>query len=290
MTISKNIRKLLAEGEGTNVEYKQEISKPLKDSFVAFANTKGGYVLIGVQDTMDKNGRQIGKIVGIQLSDYTRNQIQSAADSTNDKIDIHIDEQYDENGKGIYVIHIPEGKHKPYCTTKGRYLLRRDGQNCPITPIMMQAFFSPKMDKTSGPLKKLYLNELHKIKRILRECIINIKESQHWYLNYDYYHQELAELVENLTINDKLLLINCRKFLKMYSQSAELLRKQYFANQNESLNRMAKNLGISGDFEKRQSNEEPAKDKLQHIDMDELKKRLNNLYIVISRQIDAFLG
>ena len=52
MTID-DIRKIIAQGEGTSVEFKkakEKVPKSLYETVVSFANTRGGYILLGVDD------------------------------------------------------------------------------------------------------------------------------------------------------------------------------------------------------------------------------------------------
>ncbi|HEY3295523.1 MAG TPA: ATP-binding protein [bacterium] len=141
MSLSEGTKRLLAGGEDIEVEYKTKVTQDFNDTLVAFANASGGVCLIGVEDAEDENGRHIGRVVGIEICDRTRGQIQSRADQTLDRIPISIEDETDEDGRGIYIVSIPEGQSKPYCTGGGRYLIRRDGQKCPMTPRMIGNFY-----------------------------------------------------------------------------------------------------------------------------------------------------
>ena len=125
MALSERTKWLLAGGEGIETEYKTKITQEFNEILVAFANTKGGVCLFGVQDDKDNEGRHIGKVVGIEISDRMRGRIQSRADQTIDKIEITIETESDDEGKGIYIVTVDEGTNKPYCTGGGRYLVRR---------------------------------------------------------------------------------------------------------------------------------------------------------------------
>ena len=146
MAISERTKWLLAGGEGIEIEYKTKIAQEFNEIIVAFANTKGGVCLFGVQDDKDNEGRHIGKVVGIEISDRMRGRIQSRADQTIDKIEITIETESDDEGKGIYIVTVDEGTNKPYCTGGGRYLVRRDGQNCSITPNMMERLIEHRIN------------------------------------------------------------------------------------------------------------------------------------------------
>ncbi|MFK5976306.1 MAG: ATP-binding protein, partial [Sulfurovum sp.] len=55
----KSIIELIKSGENQTIEFKTSFQKEVISSIVAFANAKGGKVLIGVSDS--------GKIIGIQI-------------------------------------------------------------------------------------------------------------------------------------------------------------------------------------------------------------------------------
>ena len=56
----KDVNALIEEGEGFSLEFKRRISSPEKiaRTIIAFANTKGGIILFGVDDD--------GSIVGVE--------------------------------------------------------------------------------------------------------------------------------------------------------------------------------------------------------------------------------
>lgn len=56
----KDVKRLIEEGEGFEIEFKRKVSTPEKiaRALIAFANTKGGHVLFGVDDD--------GSIVGVE--------------------------------------------------------------------------------------------------------------------------------------------------------------------------------------------------------------------------------
>jgi predicted HTH transcriptional regulator len=68
-----NIRELILRGEGTTLDFKKTItsSEKIAKSLVAFANNKGGVLLIGVSDD--------GNIVGVKSEDEERYMITRAA-------------------------------------------------------------------------------------------------------------------------------------------------------------------------------------------------------------------
>ncbi len=56
-----DLRKLIKGGETETLEFKASFDKETIETAVAFANTKGGIILIGVSDKGRINGIQIGK-------------------------------------------------------------------------------------------------------------------------------------------------------------------------------------------------------------------------------------
>ena len=58
---SEDLKKLLEGGESETVEFKASFDKEILETSAAFANTKGGVILIGVSDRGDIKGVQIGK-------------------------------------------------------------------------------------------------------------------------------------------------------------------------------------------------------------------------------------
>lgn len=69
-----NIRKLILEGEGTTLDFKNTITscEKIAKTLVAYANNKGGRLLIGVADD--------GRIVGVKSEDEEKYMITKAAD------------------------------------------------------------------------------------------------------------------------------------------------------------------------------------------------------------------
>jgi ATP-dependent DNA helicase RecG len=59
----ETILDLIKKGESETVEFKSTLDQAAIETLAAFANTKGGYVFVGVADS--------GKIVGVQLGNET---------------------------------------------------------------------------------------------------------------------------------------------------------------------------------------------------------------------------
>jgi predicted HTH transcriptional regulator len=99
---------LIEEGENLQCEFKRKFSTPEKIAreMIAFANTKGGYILFGVDD--DK------KIIGVESEKETTELVKDAAlNFCEPPLEPAI--QYKEiSGKEIAIVTVPESNTKPH--------------------------------------------------------------------------------------------------------------------------------------------------------------------------------
>ena len=105
----KQIKNLILTGEGYHIEFKRTLDKSLIDEVCAFANSSGGYILMGVDDNK--------KIKGIDTSNRFRSQIQDTLSRLQPKLNITV-----EVKKNLIVIHVPEGQEKPYGCPRGFFM------------------------------------------------------------------------------------------------------------------------------------------------------------------------
>jgi predicted HTH transcriptional regulator len=107
----RDVLRLIEEGEGFEVEFKRKVSTPEKiaRALVAFANTKGGYILFGVDDD--------GSIIGVESEKSEVDLILHAGESLClPRIEPLID-IVPFNGKDVIVAYVPESQDKPYYFT-----------------------------------------------------------------------------------------------------------------------------------------------------------------------------
>jgi predicted HTH transcriptional regulator len=107
----RDVRELIEEGEGFEVEFKRKVSTPEKiaRALVAFANTRGGYILFGVDDD--------GSIVGVESEKSEVDLILQAGEEfcvpeIHPGIDIVA-----VRGKDVIVAYIAESPDKPHYFT-----------------------------------------------------------------------------------------------------------------------------------------------------------------------------
>jgi len=104
---------ILQEGEGYKVEFKEALSN-IDRELVAFANSSGGRILLGVTDD--------GVIKGVPVTNEFKSRIQDIANNCRPKIKIAIDRMED-----VLVIAVREGEDKPCECSSGFY--KRIGSN-----------------------------------------------------------------------------------------------------------------------------------------------------------------
>lgn len=187
--MSLYINNLILEGEHEQQDFKYEISdaKKIARTFAAFANTKGGRLLIGVKDN--------GNISGIR-SDEEEYMAEAAADIyCKPKVPYEV-VQHTINEKVILEIIIPESNNKPH---KAPW---KDGS--------MKAFVRVNDENFVAPEVQL---EIWKLKHQNKKLIVR----------YDDYEQKLFLLVREkgeITISDFIKHCKIKRYLavKILSQ------------------------------------------------------------------------
>ncbi|MBE0523981.1 MAG: putative DNA binding domain-containing protein [Methanosarcinales archaeon] len=115
-----NLPDLIKTGESENIEFKEKFDEQTIESAVAFANTKGGIIFIGVSDKNNIKGINVGK----ETLNQWANQI---SQSTNPRIIPEL-EKIKVDGKTVIAVKIKENPIKPI-SKKGRCLKRVDSSN-----------------------------------------------------------------------------------------------------------------------------------------------------------------
>ncbi|MQY79008.1 MAG: transcriptional regulator [Bacteroidetes bacterium] len=120
-----NIDKILRSGESLTVEFKESFDRESLETVVAFANTRGGIILIGV----DNNGIVKGISVGTDTMVNWSNQISQVTEPTV----IPELESVPINGKYVVIIKIKEYPLKPV-SFRGRCFKRVSNSNRQMSP------------------------------------------------------------------------------------------------------------------------------------------------------------
>jgi len=104
----EQIKQWIREGEGSQLEFKTQVPDTWKiaKTICAFANTRGGHIVVGVMDN--------GEIVGIIDQQNEINKLKAAAyQYCYPAVDIEF-EIYTDNYLPILVVKVSEGHEKPY--------------------------------------------------------------------------------------------------------------------------------------------------------------------------------
>lgn len=100
----------LAEGEGLTIEFKERLSN-LDKEIVAFANTVGGVIYLGVDD--------MGKIIGIPIDNALKSQVTDIAYNCDPSIQIRLEAF---PAQKVLAIHIDKGINRPYRCKEGFFV------------------------------------------------------------------------------------------------------------------------------------------------------------------------
>ncbi|MFC2062195.1 ATP-binding protein [Elusimicrobiota bacterium] len=162
----EDLKLIIAEGESLLVEFKEKYSSKIDRDIVAFSNTKGGTILLGVNDN--------GKIIGEKLTNKVKAEINDVARKCEPSIVVKKISQIDK----IIAIEIDEGNEKPY-SCRGGYFRRLDAITQKMSQREVRAIFR-ETDKVSFEdlvCKSFDFNDvlLKKVKLFLQEAEASYK-------------------------------------------------------------------------------------------------------------------
>jgi ATP-dependent DNA helicase RecG len=105
---AEQVELLISEGEGLIVEFKERYTPRIDQDIVAFANARGGTLLLGVRDD--------GTVAGERLTNDMKAKINSLTRNCKPVVAVNLS-QTDE----VVAIVVPEGMEKPYSCGSGYY-------------------------------------------------------------------------------------------------------------------------------------------------------------------------
>jgi hypothetical protein len=122
LPFSDDIEELIQRGEGKHIEFKESIvaGSKIAQTSVAFSNTEGGTILIGVND----NGEVVGEKED-KIHERIANIISDSVDPPSISFEI---EEHNLKGKMVYAIRVQSGDAKPYICG-GKVYIRRSKTN-----------------------------------------------------------------------------------------------------------------------------------------------------------------
>ncbi len=110
------LKRLVAQGEGSSLEFKRKAAFPEKivREMIAFANTKGGILLIGVDDD--------GSLPGLKHPADELHVMEAALTKVRPLLDYQVTLVPINNSRSIIQYEIPESKRKPHYLLSGNKL------------------------------------------------------------------------------------------------------------------------------------------------------------------------
>jgi ATP-dependent DNA helicase RecG len=138
----KEFEFLLKQGEGLKLEFKENYdSKNLAKEIVAFANTEGGRIFIGISDN--------GKVKSIEITNKLKSEIQDLARNCDPSVHIEL-----ETMDKILIVNVEEGLNKPYRCSAG-FFLRQGSNSQKLSTEEIREFFNKEgkilFDETIHP-------------------------------------------------------------------------------------------------------------------------------------------
>jgi ATP-dependent DNA helicase RecG len=105
MNFDKKLDLILSQAEGQFIEFKSSVSASFNREIVAFSNSGGGHIIVGVDNE--------GKIVGISDINNQISMLESIARNCDPPVPLRIS-SHTRDGKGILIVEVPDGEDKPY--------------------------------------------------------------------------------------------------------------------------------------------------------------------------------
>jgi len=154
---SRKLQKLINGGESETTEFKTSFQKEVIETIVAFANTRGGYIFIGLKDD--------GAITGVTASNETiKDYINQIKNATEPSLIVDIIPE-EISKKQILIVQVDEFPVKPV-GMKGKYLKRVKNSNhqMNLTEISNMHIQSLQLSWDSYPTVDVSINDLDTVK------------------------------------------------------------------------------------------------------------------------------
>ena len=107
----KGLKSILRKGEDYKTEFKEKVDKTLRREMVAFANSSGGQIYIGITEE--------GKVKGINITNGLKSRIKNIAKNCDPQIPISFHEIKKEK---VLVVEVEESNDKPHCCPDRFYI------------------------------------------------------------------------------------------------------------------------------------------------------------------------
>ena len=260
---NKDLKLIIKEGEGLTVEFKEKFTPKIDRDIVALANTKGGFIVFGVNDS--------GEIIGERLTGQMKAEILSLSRNCDPHITIGKISQIDD----VIVIEVREGDEKPYSCSSG-YFRRLDAVTQKMSQKEVRAIFRETADIffESLPCKDFGFKDvsLAKAKKFLKETKTSFRVNKN---NLPSFFASLSLYKDN-KINNAGALMFARDINQFIPYSEVILGafkgidKTYIYDRKDVRDDLLTQLNESMAFIKRQLNVRSEIHELNRIDIYEL--------------------
>lgn len=146
---ASELLKIIDRGEDSKHQFKETVNeaRKLADEMVAFSNTLGGMIIIGVDNHGQVSGLKKTEVEKINqhVANATTNNVKPAINVVTENIEVE--------GKIVIVVHVNEGINKPYCNNDGMFWVKSGSDKRKVaSPEDFQRLF-----QSSG---KIYADEI----------------------------------------------------------------------------------------------------------------------------------
>ncbi|AHM58953.1 transcriptional regulator [Flammeovirgaceae bacterium 311] len=164
-----NLSEILRRQEGEQLDYKQRVTsfEKIAKTICAFANTKGGMLLIGIKDDHT--------VTGVDPEEEKYMLEQAASNYCEPAVPLHYEEMEDEEGRTVLAVQIEESRQKPHSCRNNAGLwqvyVRQKDKSLPAGKHMIRHLSSGTHEQTLQPELALTKHE----KSILQFVHVNEK-------------------------------------------------------------------------------------------------------------------
>jgi len=183
--------KLISLGETSFVQFKRDVTNEvgIAQEMVAFSNSKGGKILIGIDD-------KTGNIVDLSFEDIqriNRNLVNAAQNHVKSPIWIE-SETIEVEGKRVIIASIQEGTNKPYMDKEGLIFMKNGSDKRKVTS-------KEELSRLLQSSSNLYAEEMLINNSTYED--INIDDFRKFYeekYKEQFYKEQLGRYIENLDL------------------------------------------------------------------------------------------
>ncbi len=185
------LQEIVARGENTRTQFNENIydTDQLAQEIIAFSNSMGGTILVGVADN--------GEIKGVTDDDIRRlNQLIGNTANENVKPTVFPETEVAVvNDRKVLLIHVPYGANKPYCTNKGVYYTKSGADKRKVSQEELRRLF-----QESG---KLYADETVFKNSVFKDIDLELFKQFHqkkYGIPYENGEEGLPQMFDNLNL------------------------------------------------------------------------------------------